>query len=101
MHHRSSPEGAEATQAALNTLDQRGVAVFETCGNTLEKLLVLLGDRLRQDITYPMTTASTPAQTFLRAYFADHAVFNTRAVGPARLRTAAASTTWTQPASRR
>ena len=77
-------EGAEATQAALNTLDQRGVALFETCGNTLEKLLVLLGDRLRQDITYPMTTASTPAQTFLRAYFADHAVFNTRAVGPAQ-----------------
>ncbi len=75
-------EGAETVQARLNTLDYEGTPIFTTCGHTLDKLLVLAGDRLRQDITYPMTVAGTPTQDFLRAFFADHATYGYRAVGP-------------------
>lgn len=77
-------DGAEAVQRRMNTLDYEGTAIFTTCGDTLEKLLVLAGDRLRADIQYPMTVAGTPAQTFLRAYFGDHAVYGNRAVGAAQ-----------------
>jgi len=66
--------GAEAIQTYLNQLDEDGVDVFETEGNRLMKLLVLLGDKLREQITYPMSKSDADIQPFMQAYFADHVV---------------------------
>ncbi|HEX6243750.1 MAG TPA: ImpA family metalloprotease, partial [Polyangiales bacterium] len=77
-------EGAGAVKDMMNGYDQRAQDLFQQCGNEVPKLLALLGDRLRQDIRYPMQTASANVRSFLRAYFADHAVYNVRAQSPAQ-----------------
>lgn len=76
--------GATAVRSMMSDFDRKGVDIFTVCGNEVPKLLALLGDRLRQDISYPMSTAATPTVDFLRAYYADHAVLNVRSFAPAQ-----------------
>jgi len=74
--------GASAVRSMMNRYDGRAQNIFEGCGNETARTLALLGDRLRQDIHYPLTVASSSVPEFLRAYYADHAVLNVRSVAP-------------------
>ncbi len=77
-------DGASAVKGMMNSLDASRKDLFATCGNEIPKLLALLGDRLRQDIVYPMSVDKTTPKEFLRAYYADHAVYSFRKVVPAQ-----------------
>ncbi len=71
-------------RSRLNAMDAKAVDLFAGPTNRLDKLLVLLGDAYRREVSYPMDKVTTSQDTFLRAYFADHAVLNTRTVASAQ-----------------
>lgn len=54
----------------LRELDAAGIAIFSEAGYALEKRLVLLGDKYRQLVTYPLDKTASK-QDFHRALFAD------------------------------
>jgi len=62
---------------ALRQLDADGKQLFALPGYQLEKLLVLLGDKYRENIVYPMDKTDNK-QDFFRAYFADSTAYITR-----------------------
>ncbi len=72
-------QGATAIRSQLNALDNAGINVF-SLGNDkrLLKLIVLLADKYRETIQYPMDKISTNDTTFYRALFADNAVHYAR-----------------------
>lgn len=75
--------GANAVRQLLRTLDLNKKHIFsEVSHYQLEKLLVLLGDHFRSNIQYPMSKDETPIVEFLRAMYADMAVFNLRKSAP-------------------
>ena len=65
---------AESIRTALRTLDANGTAIFSRTGYTLEKMLVLLGDKYREAVTYPLDRSASGA-AFYRAYFSDMAAY--------------------------
>lgn len=77
-------DGATAVKAMMNSLDTSRKDLFATCGNEVPKLLALTADRIRQDIVFPLKTATATPKDFLRSLFADHAVYNFRKVAPAQ-----------------
>lgn len=77
-------DGATAVKAMMNSFDASRKDLWTTCGNEVPKLLALTADRIRQDIVFPMKTATATPKDFLRSYFADHAVYNFRKVSPAQ-----------------
>ncbi len=44
----------------------------------MKKLLLLLADRYRQDVQYPMGKGVTERIDFLRSYYSDYVVYNSR-----------------------
>jgi hypothetical protein len=76
--------GAQAIKMIVDELDRDNRDIFSMPNFDIEKMTILLADKYRQEISYPMDVASTPASTFLRAYFADHVVYNSRKVNPAQ-----------------
>lgn len=64
----------ETIRTALRALDANGTAIFSRTGYTLEKMLVLLGDKYRETVTYPLNKATSGA-AFYRAYFSDMAAY--------------------------
>lgn len=81
---REFAEGASVVRERLVAYDEDGEDLFGSCGRDFDKLLVLVGDRLRQEVEFPMATASTSTDVFLRSYFADHALLGRRYVAPAQ-----------------
>ena len=75
-------DGARKLKNTLASMDSQGVQVFEYDGARLLKLLVLLGDKWREQIQYPLDKTLT--DTFMKGYFADHAVYNNRTINPAQ-----------------
>ncbi len=75
---------AEAVRALGASYDSSGLGLFDTEGEPVHKLLVLLGDVLRQEVVFPMDKDVTPASSFLRSYFADHSALLLRGVQPAQ-----------------
>jgi Immunomodulating metalloprotease helical domain/Peptidase M60, enhancin and enhancin-like/N-terminal domain of M60-like peptidases len=72
-------QGATAIRSQLMTLDSAGINVFSLVDDKrLLKLVVLLADKYRENIHYPMDKASTDGTTFYRALFADNAVHYAR-----------------------
>lgn len=69
---------AVALRSRLRALDARGLALFATPGYELEKRLVLLGDKYRESVSYPMSKESA-GQAFFRAYFSDLTAYINRA----------------------
>lgn len=76
--------GATAVRSMVQAYDKAATDMFQSCGRELPKLLVLAGDRMRQDIVYPLSTAKSSVKDFLRAFFADHSVYNVRKISPAQ-----------------
>jgi len=72
-------QGAKELKKQLTALDEKGHSVFKQ-ENTdkLLKLFVLLGDKYRQAIHYPMDKITTNSLTFYQALFADYAVHYAR-----------------------
>ena len=72
--------GAKVVQDLLKQAEKRRVRLFEeNSGNyTLEKLLVLLGDLYRKDVSFPMMVGQTNDNIFLKSFYADHAQYSAR-----------------------
>lgn len=68
---------AEAIRTNLQTLDANSTALFGSSSYRLEKLLVLLGDKYRENVRYPMSRLTAGAD-FFRAYFSDMTVYMSR-----------------------
>lgn len=64
-------QGAGAIRSAVMSDEQNGKSLFRLSGNTLLKLLVLLGDKYRQESRYPLDKNS--GLPFFKALYADHA----------------------------
>lgn len=75
-------DAAEVLQSRLALLDQKNTVLFDSSSYRLEKLLILLGDKYRQSVVFPMDKASTETNRFLQALFADHSVYNSRRHNP-------------------
>jgi immunomodulating metalloprotease len=68
---------ATALRSDLRALDAQGKPLFAQPGFALEKLLVLLGDKFRESVSYPMTK-ETSGNDFFKAYFSDMAAYINR-----------------------
>ncbi len=75
-------EGADAIRAMMKAMDLAKQDIFQQTGLKLQKLLILLADRYRQDVVFPMDKKTTDDTVFLKSYFADHAVYNYRQINP-------------------
>jgi len=71
--------GAQAAQirTTMRQFDANGTRLFDQAGYQLEKLLVLLGDKYRANVSYPMDKAVNE-QDFFRAYFSDATAYINR-----------------------
>ena len=65
---------AKALRSSLRALDAQGLALFDQPGYALEKRLVLLADKYREAVSYPMTKERAGAG-FFRAWFSDMAAY--------------------------
>ncbi|MEY4749686.1 MAG: hypothetical protein RIQ60_1900 [Pseudomonadota bacterium] len=66
---------ANTIRNALRSLDASSTAIFSRPGYLLEKLLVLLGDRYRQAVSYPLSKTTSGGLAWYRAYFSDMAAY--------------------------
>lgn len=63
-------------------LDVRKSTLFPSDEYRLQKLLILLGDKYRQEVTYPMDKVSTNDTKFFRSLYADYTLYNYRKLNP-------------------
>ncbi len=75
-------DGADRVKYIINSLDKDEKNIFTTSDYRLEKLFVLIGDKFRQTVTYPMDKVKTDDNEFMKSYYADHAVYNYRTFDP-------------------
>lgn len=71
--------GTQAGQIrnTMRQFDANGTRLFDQAGYQLEKLLVLLGDKYRENVSYPMDK-TVNKQDFFRAYFSDATAYINR-----------------------
>lgn len=62
----------------IQAIETNKLDIFNQADYSLYKLLILLGDNYRQQISYPMDVATTDSLDYLKAYYADHSVYNFR-----------------------
>ena len=74
--------GASKVKIFMNGLDNNKKNIFTTDDYKLQKLLALIGDKFRQNVTYPMDKVTTDDNLFMKSYYADHAVYNYRTINP-------------------
>jgi hypothetical protein len=74
--------GATAVSNLFHAYDSARTDIFQAQGLEIPKLLALLGDRLRQDIAYPLVTSKAVIKDFLRADYGSLALYNVRKVVP-------------------
>lgn len=73
-------QGARLLKKQLSFFDEKGGSVFSRSNtNQLIKLFVLLGDKYRPNINYPMDKITTNSLSFYKALFADYSVHIARA----------------------
>lgn len=75
-------DGASEVRSIFSALDAGKLDIFGQSDYRLQKLLALLGDRFREVTFFPMDKEITSDTEFLMSYFADHAVYNYRAINP-------------------
>ncbi|TKE77125.1 MULTISPECIES: ImpA family metalloprotease, partial [unclassified Vibrio] len=75
---------ANSIRSHLTSLDSNKVDLFSTDDYEYEKLLLLLADRYRQDVQYPMGKGVTERIDFLRSYYSDYATYNSRVYNAAQ-----------------
>ncbi|MDN3679791.1 ImpA family metalloprotease [Vibrio tapetis subsp. quintayensis] len=77
--------GANSIREQLKTLDVAKTDVFASPYYEYEKSIILLADKYRQDIRFPMDKTTTDTNAFLRSYFADSSQYHTRKINPKQL----------------
>ena len=77
-------DGAEAVRQQVGSWEKKNFDIFSQSGRRLGKLLVLLGDKYRSAISYPMKKGVTNDTTFLASLYADHASYLTRKINPSQ-----------------
>jgi len=77
-------QGASNVRSMMKALDEGKRNLFREDGYRLVKLLALLGDHYRQSVSFPMDKNTTNDTIFLKSLYADHAVYNYRALNPAQ-----------------
>ncbi|MBK8816411.1 MAG: hypothetical protein IPN42_13325 [Methylococcaceae bacterium] len=77
-------DGAESVRQQVSGWEEKNLDIFSQGGRRLGKLLVLLGDKYRSAISYPMKKGVTNDTTFLQSLYADHATYLTRKINPAQ-----------------
>jgi len=84
--HEAFFAGAEAVKSTFNRYDREKFKLFEASSDAyrLNKLLILIADRFRQDVTFPMDKSTTDTTSFFKSLYADHAVYNSRDINPAQ-----------------
>ncbi len=65
-------------------LDISKIDAFKTDDYKLEKLLILLADKIREEVKFPMDKVKTDDNVFVDSYFADSVVYNYREIAPAQ-----------------
>ncbi len=75
-------EPAQNLKSRIDGYDRSATDVFQLSGHRLDKGLVLLADKFREDVTYPMDKVATLRGDFLRSMFADHVVHTARSSTP-------------------
>ena len=68
----------------MENLDKDNFDIFSTKDFRLHKMLILLADMYRQNISFPMDKHTSDDNDFMRAWFADHTVYNSRYLNPAQ-----------------
>ena len=76
--------GVDLLKASLDNLESQNIKLFEESGYELEKLAVLLADKFREDVTFPMDKLTTNSNEFMKSHFADHLVYYGRSVAKAQ-----------------
>ena len=71
-------------RSMLTSLDSSKITLFPNENYRLQKLLLLLGDKYRQDVVYPMDKVSSNDNDFFKSLYADTTVYNYRAINPAQ-----------------
>ncbi|WP_163134230.1 ImpA family metalloprotease [Agarivorans sp. Alg241-V36] len=66
----------------LAVYDNNAIDIFSSSDDRILSLLVLLGDRYRQDVTFPMDVIDTSRQAFLQALYSDYSVLSVRQNNP-------------------
>jgi len=66
----------------LGSLDRKKIDIFSSSKYRLQKLLILLGDKFRESVTYPMDKIKTDDTEFIKSFYADNAVYNYRKINP-------------------
>ncbi|WP_261882854.1 ImpA family metalloprotease [Vibrio pelagius] len=75
---------ANTLRMHLNGLDKQKVDLFANSDYEYEKLILLLADSYRQDVSYPMDKNNTERIDFLRSYFSDYVQYQSRSVNAAQ-----------------
>lgn len=75
--------GVTSMRSSLVTLDTNKQTLFPGGDEfRLQKLLILIGDKYRQEASYPMDKDSSDTSPFLKSLFADYSVYTYRDVNP-------------------
>ena len=69
-------DGADNLRDIIKNLDRKDINIFDSQRDEDKfiQLAILIGDKYRQDISYPMDKESTDDITFFKAYYADASV---------------------------
>ncbi|MBW2940564.1 ImpA family metalloprotease [Zhongshania aquimaris] len=72
--------GASALRTLMRAMDSDKVRIFDEAlaDYRRERAYALLGDRLRQDVVFPMDILESDQNDFFSSYLADHLVYNER-----------------------
>lgn len=82
--HSQFLDGASAVKGMFNQYDSTNFKLFEQTSSSykLAKLLILLADKYRQEVRFPMDKLTTDKVAFLKSLYSDHAVYNSRKINP-------------------
>ncbi|MCY4045407.1 MAG: ImpA family metalloprotease [Cellvibrionales bacterium] len=75
-------EPAQALQKLVNAWDRDALDIFNSDGFFLEKHLVLLADKYRESVTFPLSRDTSETHIFLKSFFADHLAYYSRQFNP-------------------
>lgn len=64
------------------SLESKNIDIFENNAYPLQKYFVLLGDKYRQEVNFPMDKSTTDTNTFLESLFADYTHYSYRRINP-------------------
>ena len=71
-------------RSMITALDASKTTLFPNDHYRLQKLLILLGDKYRQEVVYPMDKVSSDDNAFFKSLYADTTVYNYRSINPAQ-----------------